>query len=212
MIMKTSVYINAHKILVIPVVLGMMWYYDNGSMEAFVYLSMHGTYSLLWLIKGKLFPDRQFEKTQPLWIGIVFIFIPLAGYYAAPYLLISRQVSVPPYVVAMALTLYTGGIFLHYVSDAQKYYTLQLKQGLIDNGLFTSTRNPNYLGEILIYSGFGILSMHWVPFAILAVWIFGFFVPNMIRKDRSLSRYDGFKEYKQRSGLLFPRLNSKSFR
>ncbi|RPJ20988.1 MAG: steroid 5-alpha reductase, partial [Chloroflexi bacterium] len=48
--MKTSVYINLHKILVTPIVLGMMWYFDNWSVEAFVYLAMHGTYTVLWLI------------------------------------------------------------------------------------------------------------------------------------------------------------------
>ena len=42
--------INLHKGLVIPVVLGLMWYFDNYSTEAFVYLSLHGLYSILWLI------------------------------------------------------------------------------------------------------------------------------------------------------------------
>jgi len=72
--------------------------------------------------------------------------------------------------------------------------------------LFGHTRNPNYLGEILIYLSFAILSWHWVPFAVLAAWIFGFFVRNMLRKDKSLSRYPEFAEYKLRSGLLFPKL------
>ena len=72
--------------------------------------------------------------------------------------------------------------------------------------LFGHTRNPNYLGEILIYLSFAILSWHWVPFAVLATWIFGFFVRNMLKKDKSLSRYPEFAEYKLRSGLLFPKL------
>lgn len=204
--MKTSVYINLHKGFVIPVVLGMMWYFDNWSVEAFVYLAMHGTYSLLWLVKHNLFGDKRFEAKQPFAIGMLFIFLPLAGYYAAPYLLISQQVVLPPYLFGLALSLYILGIFLHYVSDAQKYYTLQLRKRLITEGLFSRTRNPNYLGEILIYLAYAITSMHWLPYVILGSWVLGFFLRNMLAKDRSLSRYAEFEEYKNKSGLLFPKL------
>jgi hypothetical protein len=73
-------------------------------------------------------------------------------------------------------------------------------------GLFSRTRNPNYLGEILIYTAFALTSFHWLPFLILAGWVFGFFVRNMLKKDRSLSRHPEFDEYKKRTGLLFPKL------
>jgi protein-S-isoprenylcysteine O-methyltransferase Ste14 len=203
--MKTISYINAHKILVPPLVLGLMWYFDNWSTEAFVYLSLHGTYAVLWLVKESLYPDRRFQAVQPVWVGVIFIFLPLAGYYAAPYLLISRHVVLPPCIVGLVLFLYTLGIFLHYVGDAQKFYTLRLQKGLIEDGLFGRTRNPNYLGEILIYVSFAILSWHWLPFLVLAGWIFGFFLRNMWAKDRSLARHPGFAAYKARTGLLLPK-------
>jgi hypothetical protein len=91
--MKVITYINTHKALVIPVVFGLMWFYDNWSTEAFIYLSIHGTYSLLWLVKEATYPDRRFDERQPLWIETFFIFVPLAGYYLAPYLLISRHLT-----------------------------------------------------------------------------------------------------------------------
>jgi steroid 5-alpha reductase family enzyme len=204
--MKVATYINTHKALVIPLVVGMMWFYNNWSQEAFIYLSIHGTYSVLWLIKETLYPDRRFDEKQPFWIGVLFIFLPLAGYYIAPYLLISRHVTLPPALIGLVLFLYTMGIFLHYVSDAQKYYTLKLQKQLIQEGLFGRTRNPNYLGEILIYLSYAMMSLHWLPLVVLAGWVFGFFVRNMLVKDKSLSRYPEFGEYKKRAGLLFPRL------
>jgi steroid 5-alpha reductase family enzyme len=204
--MKAATYINLHKALVIPIVLGMMVFYNNWSPEAFIYLSLHGTYSLLWLIKSSLYPDKRFDEKQPFGIGMLFIFLPLAGYYIAPYLLISRHVTLPPYLVGIVLCLYTLGIFLHYVSDAQKYYTLQHRKGLIQEGLFSKTRNPNYLGEILIYVSYALLSLHWLPFLILAAWLLGFFVRNMLVKDKSLSRYPEFEQYKKATGLLLPKL------
>ncbi|HEX3680963.1 MAG TPA: DUF1295 domain-containing protein [Bryobacteraceae bacterium] len=199
-------FINAHKILVIPVVLGLMLIFNNWSTEAFVYLALHGTYSLLWLMKQTYYPDRRFAEKVPVWIGILFIFVPLAGYYIAPYLLISRHVTLPPYVFAIVIFLYVMGIFFHYVSDAQKFYTLRERKGLIEDGLFSRTRNPNYLGEISIYLSYAIMSMHWIPFLVLAAWVFGFFVRNMLAKDKSLSRRPGFLDYKNRTGLLFPKL------
>jgi protein-S-isoprenylcysteine O-methyltransferase Ste14 len=198
--------INAHKILIAPIVLGMMLYFHNWSSEAYVYLALHGTYSLLWLLKQTYYPDPRFSEKVPFWVGLLFIFLPLGGYYLAPYLLISRHVTWPPYLFAVVLVIYIFGIFFHYVSDAQKFYTLRERKGLIEDGLFTRTRNPNYLGEILIYLSYAIMSMHWIPFVVLGAWVFGFFVRNMVKKDKSLSRHSGFAEYKSRTGLLFPKL------
>ena len=42
--------------------------------------------------------------------------------------------------------------------DAQKYYTLQYKKGLIMDGMYKYIRSPNYLGEVLIYSSYALLS------------------------------------------------------
>jgi steroid 5-alpha reductase family enzyme len=108
------------------------------------------------------------------------------------------------------VTLGVNGVFLHFTSDAQKYYTLKYKAGLITEGFFAKCRNPNYLGEVLIYLGFSMLTQHWLPFVIQGLFIAMIFVPNMLKKDKSLSRYPEFEEYKQNSGLFFPKLfNSK---
>jgi protein-S-isoprenylcysteine O-methyltransferase Ste14 len=204
--LRIGAVIDLHKALVIPVVLALMWYYQNGSTDAFVYLGMHGSYSLLWLVKQQNYRDRRFDQRLHPLAGLLFIFLPLAGYYVAPYLLISRHITVPPALVGFSVFVFTFGIFLHFVSDAQKFYTLQLRKGLIREGLFSRMRNPNYLGEILIYLGYATMSMHWLPFLILAGWVFGFFVRNMLAKDRSLARHPGFEDYRKSSGLLFPKL------
>lgn len=204
--MKIITAINAHKALVAPVVLALMWRYGNWSTEAFVYLAIHGTYALCWLVKSATFPDRRFDEEKPLLVGVLFAFVPLASYYAAPYLLISRHVEQPPWIIGLVLFLFASGLFLHYVADAQKHYTLALRPGLIEEGLFARTRNPNYLGEILIYTAFALMAAHWLPFFVLAAWVFGFFLRNMLAKDRSLSRHPGFEDYRGRTGLLLPRL------
>jgi steroid 5-alpha reductase family enzyme len=82
-----------------------------------------------------------------------------------------------------------------------------LRKGLIEDGLFARTRNPNYLGEVLIYGGFVLASWHWQPALVLAGW-FLYFVRNMRRKDESMSRHPGFASYKHRTGMLFPALGA----
>jgi protein-S-isoprenylcysteine O-methyltransferase Ste14 len=205
--MKTTVNaaINAHKILVTPLVLLMMAYYDNWSATSFLYLGLHGTYTLLWLMKQSIYPDKRFEQVLPLHIAFFTPFLPLAGYSIATFLLISNHTVVPPVIFAIAPCIYTLGIFLHYVGDAQKYFILRERKQLIKDGLFARTRNPNYLGEILIYGAFALVSRHWIPLFILAAWVAYFFI-NMAKKDRSMARHEDFANYKQKTGKLFPKL------
>ena len=91
-------------------------------------------------------------------------------------------------------------------SRLQKYYTLKYHKGLIQEGLFAQSRNINYLGEILIYLGFNIISQHWLPFLFQAAFVAFIFYPNMKAKDKSLSKYNEFNAYKSNTWLLFPKL------
>lgn len=108
--MKVGTAINLHKALVAPVAVSRMWSFHNGSIAALIYLA------------------------------ILFVFIPLAGDYLAPDLLISRHLALPA-----PLT-------------------------------------------ILVLSG----------------WVCGYFVRNLLSKDKSLARYPQFAAFKQKSGRLFP--------
>ena len=106
---------------------------------------------------------------------------------------------------ALCISIYTLGIFLHYTSDMQKHMALKLRPGqLIDDGLWAHVRNPNYLGELLIYVGYGALAMHWLPFAVMLGIVGIMWVPNMIAKDKSLSRYAAYAAYRKHSSWLIP--------
>jgi steroid 5-alpha reductase family enzyme len=189
----------------------MMLYFHNWSAAAFLYLGLHGTYTLLWLVKQSLFADKRFEQPIPLRIGLLIPFLPLMAYMIGPYLLISQHTMPPNWVFALASFLTISGVFLHYVGDAQKFFVLRLRKGLIEDGLFARTRNPNYLGEVLIYGGFALASWHWQAAVVLAGW-FLFFVRNMLQKDRSMSRHPEFAAYKARTGMFLPSLGRGSAR
>jgi len=203
--MKLKHVINLHKALTFPFILTLMFIYQNFNFGAWVYLALHGTYGLLWLLKDQIYPDKQWEQEISAGTGILG-FVSLGLYWIAPFILISSGSEPPLPLVAAAISLNIIGVFLSYTGDAQKYYTLKYRSGLITEGFFARSRNTNYLGEILIYGAFAMLVQHWLPFLILAAFIAGVFIPGMIKKDRSLARYPEFADYKTRSGILLPRL------
>lgn len=205
MTLKIKHAINVHKGATAIVVLGLMIAYQNFSVGPWVYLALHGTYGILWLLKDRFFPDKQWEQTVPLSTGLI-TFALLLLYWVAPFLLISRGYEPPAPLLAAAIALNILGVFLHYGSDAQKHFTLQYRPGLIDDGFFATCRNTNYLGEVLIYLSFALLAGHWLPYVILGLFIAAIFVPNMLKKDRSLARYPEFAAYQARSGLIWPQL------
>ena len=106
----------------------------------------------------------------------------------------------------MAVFSYAVGLFLMIGSDAQKYFILENKKGLISSGFFGRTRNPNYLGEILIYFSFGVVCESTAAWIMLGtIWVVAFWT-RMVAKDVSLKRRKEFQEYEKHSYLLFPKL------
>jgi protein-S-isoprenylcysteine O-methyltransferase Ste14 len=155
--------------------------YQNFTLGPWVYLALHGTYGFMWLLKDRIYPDKQWEQEISIGTGI-FGFGLISLYWVAPFILISSGSEPPLPLVAAAISLNIMGVFLHYASDAQKYYTLKYRPGLITEGFFARCRNTNYLGEILIYGSFAMLAQHWLPFLILAGFSAGLFLPNMRKK------------------------------
>lgn len=203
--MKAKQFINLHKGLTFFFVLALMVAYQNFTIGPWVYLALHGTYGFMWLLKDRIYPDKRWEQDVSIGTSI-FGFGLISLYWVAPFILISRGSEPPLPLIAAAISLNLMGVFLHYAADSQKYYTLKYHPGLITEGFFARCRNTNYLGEILIYGSFAMLTQHWLPFLILAGFMASIFVPNIRNKDQSLSRYPEFADYKARSGLLLPRL------
>lgn len=203
--MKLKFFLNAHKGVTGLAVLALMAAYGLWeNTTAWVYLALHGTYGLLWNLKSLAFPDKAWEQRVGWPVGIG-AWAALSLYWVAPWLLTSRGVTAPPWLLALCISLYTFGVFLHFSADMQKHTALALNPGhLIQDGLFARCRNINYFGELLIYLGFGLLAMHWLPVAILGILVLAGWVPRMVAKDRSLSRYPDFEAYKQQSSLFLP--------
>ncbi len=86
--MKIKHFINLHKGTTGLFVFALMVLYGNFTTAAWIYLALHGTYGLLWLIKDRLYPDKSWEQSISLIKGIV-LFGVLGLYWAAPVILAS---------------------------------------------------------------------------------------------------------------------------
>ena len=203
--MKQKFYIDTHKGFTALAIFSMIAYFNQWqNITAWVYLALHGTYGIIWVLKSRIFPDRQWEQKSSIWYGL-YIWAGLSLYWITPFLILSRSISAPAWLLALCISLYTLGIFLHFSADMQKYIELKYNPGhLITDGLMRKVRNINYFGELLIYLGFSMLAMHWLPILVIALFISIIWAPYMLKKEKSLSRYPDFDQYKRESKLFIP--------
>ncbi len=207
--MKQKHFIDFHKGITFLYILILINCYDAfNNITIWIYLGLHGTYGILWVMKSLIFPDKSWEQKTNLIYGLTILF-GLSLYWVSPWIIVSgyfnagQMVVVPNWLISIVIFLFGLGVFLHFSSDMQKYTALKLNPGnLISDGLFKKSRNINYLGELFIYLSFALLAMHWISILVLLIFILCVWIPNMIKKDKSLSKYPKFDEYKKNSRIF----------
>jgi hypothetical protein len=128
----------------------LMWYYQNFSVSAWIYLALQGSYGIIWFIKDVSFPDSSWQKRITIGGGINAFLAVLGWYWVFGWLLISG-VSVPDYPLpdgawyALCISMCMIGSVIMIAADAQKFFTLKYRSGLIDNGMLTRD-NQGILG------------------------------------------------------------------
>jgi hypothetical protein len=165
-VVKLAWPINLHKFSTVFVVAALMLIYDNHTTAAWVYLALHGTYGLCWLLKHLAFPDPGWEIKGTV-AGAVMIFGLLLTYWVAPFLLVSDvlgsdQLQRPMWLLALCISLHTLGIAIMMVSDAQMYYSLKIRKALITDGMFKHD------------GSYALLVGHWIP------WMTGMILPRLV--------------------------------
>ncbi|MEE4173444.1 MAG: DUF1295 domain-containing protein [Xanthomonadales bacterium] len=187
----------------------LMAWYGNTTTAAWIYLALHGSYGIVWIIKDLAFPDPAWQQRVTIGGGIMAFLAVLGWYWVFGWLLISSG-EIPAYPLpanawyALCISLCVIGCVIMVAADAQKYFTLRVQRGLITDGMFRYVRHPNYLGEMMIYGAFALMVWHWLPFLVLAgVWGLLFAV-NMVMKEASMSRHEGWAEYRARTRWLIP--------
>jgi steroid 5-alpha reductase family enzyme len=168
---------------------------------------------IFWYLKDSIFPDPSFQKKLPI-LSASGIWLFVLGPYLVPaYRLASRQAdndAISFERAWIATLVYVFGVVIMLLSDSQKYYTLKYKKGLISDGMMKYTRNPNYLGEVMIYGAFILLVNDTLSYlCVMQVW-FIVFTLRIMEKENSLRKKDGWAQYSQRSWVLIPKVNGRT--
>ena len=196
--------INFQKGATLFVCFAFCFFYNNFTTTALVYTAIHGSYGIVWLMKDCVSPDKRWDKEIRVGSMILTIII-LGSYWVGPWLLISSGRQVSPWIIYVCVFMYSIGIALMLGSDTQKYFSLKIVPNvLIDIGWFRYMRNPNYLGEFLIYFSFSLLTWHPLPVIILVCVVIMVWVPGIIMKENRLSRKVGYDNYVKHSGIILP--------
>ena len=128
--------------------------------------------------------------------------VPLGFLAAALYLFSLWQHAPRPAVVAWSLALVLPGLWLR--AYASGY--VKKNRELTVTGPYAHTRNPLYLGSMLIAAGFAVALLSW-PFAlVLAVGFAVIYIPVIASEERFLrATFPEFDEYSRRVPRIIPR-------
>ena len=161
----------------------------------------------MWVLKSYIFPYKTWESR----VGIPYASLILIGlilYWLPAFIITSTSHEASLEIIVLAICTFSIGVFYHFASDMQKFIFLKNQSGLITDGFWKQCRHPNYFGELLIYLSFIIMvietSLFWVPSLILSLFIVAVWIPNMIKIDKSLSRYEEHKSYKKKTAFIIP--------
>ena len=131
--------------------------------------------------------------------------VPLGFLTAGLYLYELWRGQPRPDAIAWSLALVVPGLWLR--ASASGY--VKKNQELTTTGPYAHTRNPLYLGSMLIAAGFAVALMSWPVALVLTIGFLVIYVPVIASEERFLrATFPAFDEYCRQVPRLFPRLGS----
>ena len=118
---------------------GLMVYYDNWSMGAWLYLALHGSYGWFCIIKDFVFPDSSLDRPITL-TSFVFLWTHFGPYMLIGFCMMSRlgtaEMQTPSNErMFVSLVLYIFGLMLMMLTDVSKHLILRERDGLVTYGM-----------------------------------------------------------------------------
>jgi protein-S-isoprenylcysteine O-methyltransferase Ste14 len=151
---------------------------------------------------------QQNQPANPDWIArwqriARRIRVPLGFLTAALYLFELWRRAPQPAAVTWSLLLVLPGLWLR--GYAAGY--VKKNRELTMTGPYAHTRNPLYLGSMLMAAGFAVALLSWPVAVVLAVGFAAIYVPVIASEERFLrATFPGFDAYCRRVPRLIPRL------
>ena len=126
--------------------------------------------------------------------------VPMGFVLAVFYLWIARPA---PWSVLAGAAIAVLGLGIRALASG----AIRKNETLATSGLYAYTRNPLYLGSIVIAGGFALAARSWVVAVVLLVMFLVIYLPVIRGEENFLrSRFPEFAEYERRVPRLVPRI------
>jgi protein-S-isoprenylcysteine O-methyltransferase Ste14 len=199
--------INTAKILTIFLLIALALIFGIQDIRQVIYLCLHISYCLWWLLEQWLYPQRQQQMfSEPIGVvGFVFCLLFVGAFYALPgYLAFTNPAPLSWITAAIALPLFIFGSLINSTADIQKMTAKQYGAGLVSDGSWRFSRNINYFGDLLRYLSFSVVAgsvwAYLVPVSITLLYL-----QRIFAKEQSMpEKYPNYQEYQQSSSRLIP--------
>lgn len=130
--------------------------------------------------------------------------VPLGFVFAVLYFWLAR----PTWrFIALGMILIVPGLLIRALASGH----VRKNEALATSGPYAYTRNPLYLGSLLMGVGFAVAARSWWVGVALVVMFFAIYVPVIRDEEAFLRRtFPEYEEYSRRVPRMFPRFTSHS--
>ena len=130
--------------------------------------------------------------------------VPLGFAFAALYLWLARPTLLSIFIGALFAL---PGLLLRALASGH----IRKNEELTTTGPYSYTRNPLYLGSIIVAAGFVWAARSWTLVAIVVILFITIYLPVMRAEEKFLrGKFTGFDAYETRVPLLLPRYSNES--
>jgi protein-S-isoprenylcysteine O-methyltransferase Ste14 len=128
--------------------------------------------------------------------------VPLGFLFAAAYIYLAHPTILS---ICLGSAIALLGILIRALASGR----VRKNEQLATSGPYAYTRNPLYLGSIILAAGFAVAARSWWVAAIAIVILLVIYVPVIRGEEEFLrARFPEFGEYSRRVPRLFPRLRA----
>jgi protein-S-isoprenylcysteine O-methyltransferase Ste14 len=130
--------------------------------------------------------------------------VPLGFAFAALYIVLAQPTL---FSIVVGATIALAGVAVRAAASGH----ISKNSELTTSGPYAYTRNPLYLGSIVIAAGFAIAARSWIIVAVLAVFFVAIYIPVIRSEEEFLrSRFPAFDTYSRQVPRLWPTLRPYS--
>ena len=128
--------------------------------------------------------------------------VPLGFLFAALYLWLAHPVL---WSILCGAGVVAVGLGIRAIASGY----VRKNEDLTTTGPYAYTRNPLYLGSIVIATGFALSARSWIVLALLFLMFLAIYLPVIRGEEAFLrERFPDFKEYERRIPRLLPRIGA----